>query len=66
MKWPGYAVICHLCVLKCVAVTLSELEDFSNFLRETSQLDQNVKSKLLFYLRNSKIKQKNEIKFQLT
>ncbi|XP_045760976.1 seminal metalloprotease 1-like isoform X3 [Maniola jurtina] len=46
MKWPSYLVICHVCVLKCFAMSLNELEDFSNFLRETSQLDQNVKSNL--------------------
>ncbi|XP_052737244.1 seminal metalloprotease 1 isoform X2 [Bicyclus anynana] len=46
MKWPSYIVICHVCVFKCLAMSLSELEDFSNFLRQTSQLDQNVKSNI--------------------
>ncbi|XP_061382920.1 uncharacterized protein LOC116765720 [Danaus plexippus] len=44
MKWLCYAVICHLCSLGCLAMSQSEIEDFSNFLRQTSSLDQNLKS----------------------
>ncbi|XP_050352280.1 zinc metalloproteinase nas-4-like [Nymphalis io] len=44
MKLISIFALCHVCVMKCLAMSTSELEDFSNFLKETSQLDQSVKS----------------------
>ncbi|XP_047534663.1 uncharacterized protein LOC125069270 [Vanessa atalanta] len=44
MRLIGILAVCHVCVMKCLSMTTSELEDFSNFLKETSQLDQSVKS----------------------
>lgn len=52
MKWLCYAVICHLCSLGCLAMSQSEIEDFSNFLRQTSSLDQNLKSKIIIFFLN--------------
>ncbi|XP_046976411.1 uncharacterized protein LOC124542505 isoform X2 [Vanessa cardui] len=46
MRLIGILAVCHVCVMKCLAMTTSELEDFSNFLKETSQLDQSVKSSI--------------------
>ncbi|XP_041974346.1 seminal metalloprotease 1-like isoform X2 [Aricia agestis] len=44
MKWYCLVVLYNVCAIKCHSIAMSELDDFSNFLMETSQLDQNVKS----------------------
>lgn len=37
-------IVFVVCVIKCSAMTRNELEEFSDFLLQTSQLDLNVKS----------------------
>lgn len=48
MKWVVVFSLYCMCVIKCLAMSQAELEDFSIFLQETSQLDQKVKSKDFF------------------
>ncbi|CAH0722481.1 unnamed protein product, partial [Brenthis ino] len=45
-KKSKFASLYCMCVIKCLAMSQAELEDFSTFLQETSQLDQNVKSNI--------------------
>ncbi|XP_072936143.1 uncharacterized protein [Epargyreus clarus] len=45
MKGHYLVILVSICVVKCLAMSHSELEDFSNFLETTAQLDLNVKSK---------------------
>lgn len=41
-------VVCLLFfVIKCTCMSISEIEDFSNFLKKTSQLDEPLKSKYI-------------------
>ncbi|XP_038209403.1 uncharacterized protein LOC119830447 [Zerene cesonia] len=44
MKWINCVVLLCVFVIKCESMSDSEIEDFENFLKETSQLDQNLKS----------------------
>ncbi|XP_014370623.2 uncharacterized protein LOC106720435 isoform X1 [Papilio machaon] len=44
MKWPRVVFFLNILVTKCWTMTQSELEEFSDFLQKTSQLDLNLKS----------------------
>ncbi|XP_068628628.1 uncharacterized protein [Battus philenor] len=44
MKWNKLVVLLNIIVLKCWAMSQIELEEFSEFLEKTSQLDLNLKS----------------------
>ncbi|CAG4925198.1 unnamed protein product [Colias eurytheme] len=44
MKWINCVVLLCVFIIKCKSMSESEIEDFENFLKETSQLDQNLKS----------------------
>lgn len=37
-------IVLVFCVLKCMAMSRNELEEFSDYIFQTSQLDLNVKS----------------------
>ena len=50
MKWVVLLCLYLMCVVKCWAMSQTELEDFSNFLHETSRLDQSVKSEAFCYI----------------
>ncbi|XP_013144359.1 PREDICTED: uncharacterized protein LOC106107891 [Papilio polytes] len=44
MKWPRVVIFLNILVTKCWTMTRSELEEFSDFIHKTSQLDLNLKS----------------------
>ncbi|CAK1599696.1 unnamed protein product [Parnassius mnemosyne] len=44
MKWTELVVLINIIVLECWAMTRSELEEFSDFIEKTSQLDLNLKN----------------------
>lgn len=46
MKWPRVVIFLNILVTKCWTMTRSELEEFSDFIHKTSQLDLNLKSEL--------------------
>lgn len=46
MKWYNGSVLLFVVgLVKCATMSFDELQDFSNFLKETSLLDQPLKSK---------------------